>query len=350
MSMNAPWVQELSDPISAELPCGPDPEDTSTLAAIETLGLFGWDVPLHTPVEKGESRKARPSDSPEWREIGANALLALRQSKDFRYLSTLATALLRTDGLSEFAAALQVAVHWLEAYPDRVYPTDPVYRQNVLGNFADRFAVLDGLWRVPLIRHRQFGSVSLRTYELAAGFAAPREDEKKPELAHVEGAFAATAVDVLESEMAAGAAALTAAERLGTLGAAAGLAGLSSDLEPLRQQLAKVNRLLRQRVDAHPGRAASAVEPSLGDAMSDAGTGGAAPSRVAGAIGSRDDAIRALDAVASYFRQHEPSSPIPLFLDRAKRLVAKNFLEVLADVVPEAVEKARAAGGVQKSE
>jgi type VI secretion system protein ImpA len=54
-----------------------------------------------------------------------------------------------------------------------------------------------------------------------------------------------------------------------------------------------------------------------------------------------------LDAVADFFRRTEPSSPIPLFLARAKRLVSKDFLEVLADIAPEAVAQARAAGGLK---
>src|SRR5690242_21313615 len=33
----------------------------------------------------------------------------------------------------------------------------------------------------------------------------------------------------------------------------------------------------------------------------------------------------------------EPSSPIPLLLERAKRLVAKDFLEVLAELAPDAL-------------
>ena len=58
----------------------------------------------------------------------------------------------------------------------------------------------------------------------------------------------------------------------------------------------------------------------------------------------------ALDAVAAFFRRTEPSSPIPLFLARAKRLVSKDFLEVLADIAPEAVAQARAAGGLKTDE
>ena len=69
-----------------------------------------------------------------------------------------------------------------------------------------------------------------------------------------------------------------------------------------------------------------------------------------GVVKSRQDAIRALDAVADFFRRTEPSSPIPLFLARAKRLVSKDFLEVLADIAPEAVAQARAAGGLKQGE
>ena len=51
--------------------------------------------------------------------------------------------------------------------------------------------------------------------------------------------------------------------------------------------------------------------------------------------------------MADFFRRAEPSSPIPLIVDRAKRLVSKDFLEVLADIAPGAVSQARAAGGLK---
>jgi type VI secretion system protein ImpA len=53
--------------------------------------------------------------------------------------------------------------------------------------------------------------------------------------------------------------------------------------------------------------------------------------------------------VAAFFRKSEPSSPVPLFIERAKRLVAKDFLEVLADVAPDAVSQAKAASGIRDS-
>jgi len=57
--------------------------------------------------------------------------------------------------------------------------------------------------------------------------------------------------------------------------------------------------------------------------------------------------VRALDAVITFFQNTEPSSPVPLFIERAKRLIAKNFLDVLQDIVPDALNAAKAAGGIR---
>jgi type VI secretion system protein ImpA len=109
-------------------------------------------------------------------------------------------------------------------------------------------------------------------------------------------------------------------------------------LDPLTAQLTKAERLLSAQVAL---RAPSAAGTD-GEA---AGPGGGRLVAV-GAIRSRQDAIQALDAVATFFRNNEPSSPVPLFVDRAKRLVSKDFLEVLADIAPEGLPQARIVGGV----
>jgi type VI secretion system protein ImpA len=69
-----------------------------------------------------------------------------------------------------------------------------------------------------------------------------------------------------------------------------------------------------------------------------------------GNIKSRQDAIRALDAAAAFFRKNEPSSPVPLLIDRAKRLVSKSFLEVLEDIAPDSMTQAKLIGGIKGDE
>jgi type VI secretion system protein ImpA len=57
--------------------------------------------------------------------------------------------------------------------------------------------------------------------------------------------------------------------------------------------------------------------------------------RRGGPISTRDDVKRALDEICDYYREHEPSSPIPILLERAARLISKDFREVIQDLAPD---------------
>ena len=60
-----------------------------------------------------------------------------------------------------------------------------------------------------------------------------------------------------------------------------------------------------------------------------------------GAVNSRDDVLRALDAVANYYSRHEPGSPVPFALRRARDWVSLDFLSVLEDIAPNSLDEAR---------
>ena len=55
---------------------------------------------------------------------------------------------------------------------------------------------------------------------------------------------------------------------------------------------------------------------------------------MSGPIRSRDDAVRAIDAICEYFERTEPTNPAPLMLQRAKRMISQSFLELLNDWAP----------------
>ena len=69
-----------------------------------------------------------------------------------------------------------------------------------------------------------------------------------------------------------------------------------------------------------------------------------APS-VLGEIGSREDVLRALDRISAYYKDNEPSSPIPLFIERCRRLVTISFLDIMRDLVPDAVKQVEVLKG-----
>ena len=234
---------------------------------------------------------------------------------------------------------------WLERYWDEVHPRldeDALERRNVLNCFADRVAIVDVLRRLPLVTHAQLGAFSLRDIDIATGLQPNPDPDREPRSANeVEAALAAAeSTSVIQLRNAAGEAqaALLAAQEI--MRTRAGDAAIPQ-FDALVAQLARIQKLLDVRTDegvADEGRSTS----SAGDAME--------PTAAAvGSIRSRHDAVRALDAVAEYFRRHEPSSPVPLIVERARRVVAMDFLAVLAELAPDALEQARRATGALSS-
>jgi type VI secretion system protein ImpA len=62
---------------------------------------------------------------------------------------------------------------------------------------------------------------------------------------------------------------------------------------------------------------------------------------IAGRVETRDDVLKAIDAITDYYRRREPASPVPLVLQRARDWVALDFLQVLEDIAPGGLDEAR---------
>jgi type VI secretion system protein ImpA len=359
--MTVDWAgEDLLQPIAPDQPCGENLEDTPLLASFDALRLFGESRSPEAPPDPEEQHRGR--QPPEWGAIRSNALDALGRSRDLRLLAYLGAALLRTDGLPAFFRTLSIASAWLEQYWTAVYPLldgDAVARRNALNCFADPMAVVERLRREPLVESRQHGKYSLRDIELAAGQGPAAGTDVVPQQAQIDAAFAEMPTDRLAALQGQAAEAIAALNRIDGRMRTEGGPEVAPSFDPLSAQLVRMNRVLRDKL---AGRAGAAVP---GDAASGAvlpggvpgsaaggvsgGVPGSAPVAV-GAIGSRQDAVRVLEAVADYFRRTEPSSPVPLLIDRARRLVAKDFLEVLADLAPDALPGARAASGLKSDQ
>jgi type VI secretion system protein ImpA len=330
-----PVVSRLAEAISADSPCGEDLEDTPLLASFDVHRIFG--------------QMAAPAAETDWREIRDKAFEALEQSRDLRLLAHLAAASLRTNGLQRFCDVLQVASGWFSTYPEQLYPRvdeDAILRRNALNAFADRMAMVDAVRRQPFVTNAQLGAFALRHFELATGKVQPSEsDGEVPSETHLNAALAAAdgeELAAMESSLAAGVAALKHVES--TMREAHGTEGVP-EFDPLVASLEQIRKLLADQLAV---RAAAAAPVEGADAAG--GEPGAAAVVGVGSIRSRDDAARALDAVAAFFRKNEPSSPVPLFVERAKRLIAKDFLELLADMAPDGLDQAKHVGGVRDEE
>lgn len=63
---------------------------------------------------------------------------------------------------------------------------------------------------------------------------------------------------------------------------------------------------------------------------------------------TRNEALMLLRKSADYFRSTEPTNPVPYLLERALRIAGMNFVDLLADISPDSLERIRDQLGINK--
>jgi type VI secretion system protein ImpA len=126
--------------------------------------------------------------------------------------------------------------------------------------------------------------------------------------------------------------------------------GLASELEKRLEpaqspELAPLKKLMQRVAEAGRKARGEAVDPLSSDERSNA----TAAARATGAIASRDDAIRALDRVCEWIERNEPSNPAPLLIRRSQRLMSKNFIDIIRDLVPDGLNQIEKLAGTSQS-
>jgi type VI secretion system protein ImpA len=280
-------------------------------------------------------------EPPNWSEVIRLAAELSTRSKDLRIALLVVRAALNIDGLAGFGHALEILAVYVERYwpglhprPDPEDGDDQTVRLNALANLCDPEGLLDELRRVPLTQSRMFGNFSLRDWVEAQRSAAAGGLLVDPDVVTIENSFRDTARDVLEASSAAFGTMLGVIARLdeGTR-AHVGIAQAIS-FDPLIELLLQ----MRSIVDEH--RTASAADiPSEVGAVPDAT---AYPQE----IRDRNDIVGILDRICRWYRTNEPASPVPVLLERAKRLVARDFMALLLELAPEGVAQFRALAGL----
>jgi len=347
-------VDALSAEISGESPSGPDLSyDPAYFALVKSAE--------GTPEQQvGDS--VIEAQEPNWREVREGAIDLLKRTHDLQLAVVLTAAALRTHGFAGFADGVELIRRHIESRWETLYPrldpddgNDPLERMNLLSPLAasassssDPYRVRDGVLDAPLIESRQVGRFSLRDVLIADG-----EDLPNP---HRQGGVGRDLIDAAlrdadaEQLRATADAASRAASGLDTLGEH--LRSLAPGTAPDLKALASLVRRAADRLHAALGVAAedagSVDEPgsASGGGGGSAGGGGGGD----GAIRSAQDVVRAIDRIVAYYEKHEPSSPVPLLLGRAKRLVSRPFLEILEDINPDAMERVYLIGGLKPPE
>ncbi|MBT1063900.1 type VI secretion system protein TssA [Bowmanella sp. Y26] len=333
-------ISQFLTPISDETPAGDNLEYEQPFTELERLAKG-------KPEQSFGDAKV-DAEPPDWRSVKSNALTLLERSRDLRLAIFLCRALLNLDGVGGLRQGLQLTQGLLLEFWPTLHPqldpeddNDPALRINTLQTLCDREATLSSLLRTPLASSRIFGAIGLRQVQIAKGQISD-DSADGPDLAAISATFMDCPIEDLRQtadDLNGCQQALTGIDNFlnDTLGAsqAPDLCALKT---PLTEALAVVNEYLARRgQDTEQSTEESAQVPEQ-----------QAPS-MNGEINSREDATRQMDRIIEYFRKHEPSSPVPLLLQRAKRLATLDFLEILRDMAPEGLQQARNVGGLDKS-
>ena len=284
---------------------------------------------------------------PDYSDVKSKALALLERTHDLRIAMRLASAELATSGFSGFADAITYARRCLDEHWDSCHPQldeddgDPTMRVNAVLTMADDTGLLRVLRRAPLTDSRGFGRFSYRDIEVAEGLrAAPADMESVPDTSAISAAFQDTDPELLKLR-------LEDINRAHEEVAAIDkifdekIPGQGPELGPVKAvlaaQVAKLNEMTG-------GSAAPADSAGDGDEVGDAG--GAPSGGAVGGIANTNDVTNALDRIIEYYRRNEPSSPVPILLERAKRLVNADFMTIVKDMAPSGVDNVNLVGGI----
>jgi type VI secretion system protein ImpA len=292
----------------------------------------------------GDTVKA--AEEPDWRDVGERAEALLGRTRDLRVVVALSTALLRTEGFEGFASALSILDGLLQGQWDTVHPqldaednNDPTLRVNSLLSLAAADGLLKALREVPVVTSKTLGRFSLRDMRIASGkLAAPASLADPPKQVQIDAAFLDADLAALQSTATAVGAALDHLAAIDRL-LVDKVGGQAPELKPLVLDLREIKLALADKLAARgAGPPGSAPKVATSERSQ------------SGEVSSREDVVLQLDRLCEYYRRHEPSSPVPLLLRRARRLVAKDFMDIIRDLTPGGVAEAELLGGIEKKE
>jgi len=260
----------------------------------------------------------------------------------------LTRALSRTEGVPGLAAGLGLIHGLLERYWDHLYPLleadnsdDPTERLNALAPLADPETLIKDLRAINLVNSREHGQLQARDVEIALGRMAPTLTfSMSPPRglaqihAQIAAAFATDRTVPVALRQARESALAIQAVILDRVGADRAI-----ELKPLAQSLENLLEVCEAALGAPSGTA----RQTEGQAT------GAIRIGVSGEISSREEAVHVLELVCAYLERHEPSNPAPLFIRRAQRLMTKNFVDIMRDLLPDSLSSIeKLAGELEK--
>jgi len=337
-------IEKLLQPVSPEQPCGPDLSYDPSFDALETL-LKG-----KPEVEIGNVQK--PAEPPDWVELQKQSSEFLTKSKHLRIAVMFCGSQLKIKGVAGFCDGLQLIRRLLETYWAPLYPlldpednNDPEIRLNILraltlergANAAGWLTIVDYLYGAELCRPKGMPAI---TFDQV--ISARNNPAEATVAAKLDSAIRSVGSDVAATRHQAVTEAIEAVKGIdqfitSTLGA-----GNAISFEVLEKTLKDLAGVLAAYL---PGGAAPAGAAMEGQGSENLPAEGATTTSVRGPVKSREDVVKLIDSICSYYEQIEPGSPVPYLLRRVQKMVKMNFIQTVQELNLATVDALRPAMG-----
>ncbi len=328
------WLAPLS---GDDGPCGPD---------LEYDNAF---LELSKAAEGKAETQFEKATPPDWRSVRRQAESIFDRTRDLRVALMWMRAVVSLEGVAALPAGLflvngLVETHWSSVHPvPDPSDNDPYARVNALATLPPMEGFLGELLHARLLAVKGLGDIRLRDVEVAFTNLNAREGETAYTREQLERILATA-----EQEGAGLRDQLVAAQlgfkQLGALMDQHFGAGSASDLKPLLDLFAHALTLLPAPQTEEAGAEGDAA--GEGEASRGGGGAGSGKAGLSGTVNSRAEAIRAIELVCAFLELHEPTNPAQLYLRRARSLLERNFLELLKELAPGALDEVARIVGV----
>jgi type VI secretion system protein ImpA len=330
-------LTSLLSAVSDAAPAGPNLEDDASFAELATAAKG--------KPEQQFGETVIPGEEPDWRQVKSLAVGLLGKTRDLRVGVTLTRALMVTDGVEGVADGLALMRGWLDGMWDALHPQldpadpDPIQRTNTLAALDDYDAAVKAARDMPIVAAPRVGRFSYKDVLVATNkLPTPVGQTDAPSFAAIEAAFQDASLEDVQktaADLARALESIAGIEKSFTahVGAARGvsLSDLSGVLKGAHQTVSEqLAKKTPQAVDEAGGVVAGV------------------PPQAAGVIRTRDDVLKTLDKLCDYFDRNEPSSPVPILLRRAKRLINKSFMDIVRDMASNGVSQVELLRGSEE--
>jgi len=316
-------IEKLLAPISDETPCGEGLEYDPAFMEIES------ELEGKTEQQMGDS--VIEAEEPDWKKVFNDSIALLDRTHDLRVLFFMLRAGLRLDGYASFAEGLTVLSSWIETQWQHIYPqldpdddNDPTERVNIIMTLCDFDAILRPVALIPVVESKALGKFSLNDIRKA------HEGAGEPDLVTIEAAFTDCELEQLQQRSEHVQTSIEMLEAIENNVTQEVGVGNAPNLAEFIKILKEVLSILSEYIVSKGGGAVT--EAVSGEEQTDASAAGTVKPQGVGNINSSSDVTKALEKIIEYYAKNEPSSPVPMLLERAKGLVNMDFMSIIKNI------------------